>query len=414
MAARPLVQVHSVGGDKPTTRQLALPVVFQAPIRPDVVGEVYTNMAKNRRQPYAVSRLAGHQTSAESWGTGRAVARIPRVAGGGTHRAGQGAFGNMCRGGRMFAPTKTWRRWHRKISVAQRRFALVSALAASALPSLVLARGHRIEEIPEVPLVVSNSSVKDISKTKQGVSLLKALNAWADVEKVSDSKKMRSGKGKMRNRRYVKRRGPLVIYAKKTPLVQALKNISGVELCCVERLNLLQLAPGGHLGRFCIWIEDAFDRLDALYGSYTKASEKKNFKLPRAVMSNPDLNRIINSDEIQSALRPVVRLPKVRPLKKNPLKNLGVLIKLNPYAKTQRRNQLLLEEQRSKKKEEIVKAKREQRKKAKEIKKRRAAYYEALLSNPRIYEGVERVREEADFIPEEEETAPQDEDAGEE
>lgn len=51
-------------------------------------------------------RRAGHQTAAESWGTGRAVSRIPRVPGGGTHRAGQGAFGNMCRGGRMFAPTK--------------------------------------------------------------------------------------------------------------------------------------------------------------------------------------------------------------------------------------------------------------------------------------------------------------------
>lgn len=37
----------------------------------------------------------GHQTSAESWGTGRAVARIPRVRGGGTHRSGQGAFGNV-------------------------------------------------------------------------------------------------------------------------------------------------------------------------------------------------------------------------------------------------------------------------------------------------------------------------------
>jgi len=53
-----------------------------------------------------VYNRAGHQTAAESWGTGRAVSRIPRVPGGGTHRAGQGAFGNMCRGGRMFAPTK--------------------------------------------------------------------------------------------------------------------------------------------------------------------------------------------------------------------------------------------------------------------------------------------------------------------
>ena len=56
---------------------------------------VHTNMRKNKRQPYAVSAIAGHQTSAESWGTGRAVARIPRVRGGGTHRSGQGAFGNV-------------------------------------------------------------------------------------------------------------------------------------------------------------------------------------------------------------------------------------------------------------------------------------------------------------------------------
>ena len=75
--------------------QTPLPVIFRAPIRSDVVHFVHTNMAKNRRQPYAVNKMAGHQTSAESWGTGRAVARIPRVSGGGTHRAGQGAFGNV-------------------------------------------------------------------------------------------------------------------------------------------------------------------------------------------------------------------------------------------------------------------------------------------------------------------------------
>ena len=117
-------------------------------------------MAKNKRQPYAVSEKAGHQTSAESWGTGkwhsianlnenlyitryypfnmvgaiciperpadtlfpigRAVARIPRVSGSGTHRAGQAAFGNMCRSGRMFAPTKVWRKWHQKINLNQK------------------------------------------------------------------------------------------------------------------------------------------------------------------------------------------------------------------------------------------------------------------------------------------------------
>ncbi len=88
----------SVFGDngKATDQPTALPAVFKAPIRTDVVQFVHTNMRKNKRQPYAVSSKAGHQTSAESWGTGRAVSRIPRVRGGGTHRSGQAAFGNVC------------------------------------------------------------------------------------------------------------------------------------------------------------------------------------------------------------------------------------------------------------------------------------------------------------------------------
>ena len=99
-AALPVVTVQ--GG----SATVALPEVFLSPIRPDIVNAVHTGLNKNDRQAYAVFNKAGHQTAAESWGTGRAVSRIPRVPGGGTHRAGQGAFGNMCRGGRMFAPTK--------------------------------------------------------------------------------------------------------------------------------------------------------------------------------------------------------------------------------------------------------------------------------------------------------------------
>lgn len=72
----------------PFISQIALPEVFLAPIRSDIVQTVHTGLAKNKRQAYAVSSKAGHQTAAESWGTGRAVSRIPRVPGGGTHRAG--------------------------------------------------------------------------------------------------------------------------------------------------------------------------------------------------------------------------------------------------------------------------------------------------------------------------------------
>ena len=154
-----------------------LPSVVTAPIRLDVVHFVHTNIRKNSRQAYAVAYASGEQTSAMSWGTGRAVARIPRVAGGGTGRSGQGAFGNMCRGGRMYAPTKIWRRWHRHVNVGQRRFAVVSALAASAVPALVQARGHRVDQVEEVPLVVKTG---DIKKTSQAVALLKAVrcSAW--------------------------------------------------------------------------------------------------------------------------------------------------------------------------------------------------------------------------------------------
>ena len=128
----------------------------------------------------------------------------------------------------MFAPTKTWRRWHRKINVNQRRFAVSSALAASAIPALVMARGHRVDEIPEVPLVVDNKSIDNIDKTKKVRELLESLKAFDDVEHADKSTQIRSGVGKMRNRRYVQRRGPLVVYNEKTPVVKALRYVHAV------------------------------------------------------------------------------------------------------------------------------------------------------------------------------------------
>merc|ERR1719438_746274 len=126
-----------------------MPQALLSPLRPDLVRYIHTNVSKNKRQPISVGAKVGYETAAESWGTGRAVARVPRAPGGGTHRAGQGAFGNMCRGGGMFNPTKTWRRWHRKTNVTQKRHALAAAIAASGVPALVMARGHSIDEVPE-------------------------------------------------------------------------------------------------------------------------------------------------------------------------------------------------------------------------------------------------------------------------
>ncbi|KAM0790112.1 60S ribosomal protein L4A [Microbotryomycetes sp. NB124-2] len=340
MASRPVVQVRSLEGESTST--LPLPAVFKAPIRNDVVAQVHKSVNKNRRQPYSVAENAGHQTSAESWGTGRAVARIPRVGGGGTHRSGQAAFGNMCRGGRMFAPTKIWRKWHVKVNQNQKRFATVSAVAATAVPSLVLARGHRIESVSEIPLVVS-SSIESVKKTKAAVAALQGLQAHADVTKVIASKKVRAGRGKARGRKHRQRRGPLVVYNEDNGIVKAFRNIPGVETCNVRSLNLLQLAPGGHLGRFVIWTEGAFGLLDEVYGTYEKgAALKKGYNLPLSKISNPDISRIINSDEVQSVVREAQSAVHKRPFtqKKNPLRNRAVLFRLNPYAKTAIRQSL--------------------------------------------------------------------------
>jgi len=332
-----------------------LPAVFRAPIRPDIVSFIHDQVAKNHRQPYAVSKEAGHQTSAESWGTGRAVARIPRVRGGGTHRSGQGAFGNMCRGGRMFAPTKTWRRWHRKVNIAQKRYAVCSAVAASGIPSLVMARGHVINEIPEVPLVV-NDKVEEFKKTKEAVVFLRRLRAWADIEKVTNSKRYRAGKGKMRNRRWKQKLGPLIIYNKDNGIVKSFRNIPGIEFQQVDRLNLLKLAPGGHLGRFCIWTESAFRKLDDIYGTWKSAAKaKSHWNLPMAKMTTADFGRLIRSEEIQKAVRPPKKVERLPRLKKNPLTNPRILFKLNPYAAVIKRAGILQQhrkEARSKKVEE--------------------------------------------------------------
>ncbi|KAK4478614.1 hypothetical protein RD792_014103 [Penstemon davidsonii] len=388
-AARPLVTVQFLDGDMATdggsaANSVPLPDVIKAAIRPDIVTFVHGQISNNSRQPYAVSKKAGHQTSAESWGTGRAVSRIPRVPGGGTHRAGQGAFGNMCRGGRMFAPTKIWRRWHRRVNVTQKRHAIVSAIAASAVPSLVLARGHQIEQVPELPLVISDSA-EGIEKTSGALKVLKQIGAIADVEKAKNSIAIRAGKGKMRNRRYISRKGPLVVYGSEgAKLVKAFRNIPGVDVAHVSRLNLLRLAPGGHLGRFIIWTKSAFEKLDEIYGTFDKPSEKKNgYVLPRTKMVNADLARIINSDEVQSVVKPIKKEVKRAPLKKNPLKNLNVMLKLNPYAKAAKRMALLAEAQRIKAKKEKLDKKRKQATKEEATASKSAgkAWYKTMISD---------------------------------
>jgi large subunit ribosomal protein L4e len=330
---RPVVAVQ---GEK---KSVAMPAVFAAPLRSDLIRLVHTNMAKNKRQAVANMYESGYDTAAASWGTGRAVARIPRVPGGGTHRAGQAAFGNMCRGGGMFAPTKTWRRWHRKTNTTQKRHAVAASIAASGVPALVMARGHTVDEVPELPLVVSPKALEGCEKTKKAVSVLKDMGLAEELLKIQKSKKLRAGRGKCRNRRWTQKKGPLVVYDEEAEadnqdaITRGFRNIPGVDLASVNRLNLLQLAPGGNFGRLVMWTEAAFKKLNKVFGTHKSGSLlKKGYVLPRPQMTNCDIARIVNSNEVQSVVEVAKEPVKCFRQKKNALKNASVMGRVCPAA----------------------------------------------------------------------------------
>merc|ERR1711935_1252481 len=225
MTNRPVVSVYNHEDGKELESGVAMPDVFSTPIRNDIVHYIHSRLAKNRRQGHAVYWEAGAEHSAESWGTGRAVARIPRISGSGTSRSGQATFGNMCRKARMFAPLKIWRKWHRRVNITQRRHAVASALAASAVAPLVMARGHQVQNVPELPLVLDNIKVPN---TKSLLTALNAVGLGDDLTKVRTHKSLRSGAGKYRNSKYVLRKGPLLVYGDDSAEIKrAARNLPG-------------------------------------------------------------------------------------------------------------------------------------------------------------------------------------------
>lgn len=107
------------------------------------------------------------------------------------------------------------------------------------------------------------------------VNTMNCLQNLCRFVQVKASRRLRAGKGKMRNRRFKQRKGPLIIYSKDQGISKAFRNIPGVNLLSVQNLNLLKMAPGAHVGRFCIWTKAAFSKLDEIYGTWTKASSRK-------------------------------------------------------------------------------------------------------------------------------------------
>lgn len=322
---RDTVNCYGIDGET-VEKQLEMPDVLRVPIRRDLVEDAFRCVRMDNRQPYAVSPIAGKQHSAHSWGTGRAMARVPRVSGSGTTRSGQGANANFCRKGRLAHPTKVIRRWQRKFNLNALRHAEAMALAATAIAPLVESRGHRIAGIKMIPLVVSNS-IKDIKSTKEAFEMLKRFGLADELAKVKDSKSVRPGKGKMRNRRYVMKKGLLIIYDSQSDAQRAFRNIAGVDLACVDSLSLLDLCPGGHLGRLVMWTLGAFEKLNEIYGQFGKeAPLRSGYFLPTNVVSKDDVESLFYTDEVQAFLD-VPNLIKYEKTSRRP----EVIESLNPY-----------------------------------------------------------------------------------
>jgi len=266
----------------------------------------------------------------------------------------------------MYAPKRVWRRWTRKTNLNKRRFAVASSVAATALTSLVQARGHRVNHLKELPLVV-DLDVK-VDKTKKAQELFKKLGLLDDVDASKDSKRIRSGIGKIRNRRFKQKTGPLVVHNGELEHLRAFRNLPGVEFSNVNSLSILKLAPGGHLGRLCVWTKSAFEHLNGLFGTNTSVSNRlrngKHWVLPRSCISNTDVESILTSDNIYNVLNNLPKVDVLKVKKGNPTKNNKLMSTLNPWLAHN-------EETRNKKKSEWNKSLESKRKTLNELLKKR-------------------------------------------
>ena len=126
---------------------------------------------------------------------------------------------------------------------------------------LVQSRGHAIEEVPQIPLIVTEE-LEALENTKEVIEFFEKIGVIKDVQRVKKSKKVRAGKGKRRGRKYKKAKGPLIVISEDQGILKAAKNIAGVEICNIRNLNAELLAPGTHPGRLTIWTKSAIKTLE--------------------------------------------------------------------------------------------------------------------------------------------------------
>ncbi len=253
-------EVPVYGLDGEVVDKVRLPDIFKVPVRKDLIRRAVLALRTSRLQPKGTDPLAGKRTTAESWGVGYGIARVPRIKGG--RRA---AFVPQAVGGRRAHPPRVDKKIREYINRKEKRIALLSAIAATAYRYFVARRGHRVEQVKTLPIVAVDE-LEALTRTREVKEFLKKVGAWPDVERAHDGIRIRAGKGKMRGRRYKKPKSLLIVVKEDRGIVKAARNLPGVDVATVDVLNVELLAPGGEPGRLTIYTRSALQALQEKYG----------------------------------------------------------------------------------------------------------------------------------------------------
>jgi len=251
------VNVYTMEGE--VKEEIELPAIFNEEFRPDLIKRAVISSQTARIQPWGTNPMAGKRTSAESWGSGRGAAMVPRIKNG-----SKAAFIPQAIGGRRAHPPRPQKVYHEKINIKERRFAIRSAVAATTNQNLVEERGHIVGNVPQLPLIIDDD-FESIKKTKETREIFKSLGIFDDVARAKKNTKIRAGKGKTRGRKYKKAKGPLIVVANDKGISLGARNHAGVDVVAVENLNAELLAPGTHPGRLTVFTKSAIEKLGGLF-----------------------------------------------------------------------------------------------------------------------------------------------------
>jgi len=238
-------------------RSLSLPSTFETPYRPDLIRQAVLAAQANRKQDYGPDPRTGFRNTAESFGSGRGMAHVPRTQVPGDSVARQVPQAVK---GRRAHPPKAEKDRGLEMNDKARRKAIRSAIAATADGDLVEERGHEFDDDLAFPVVVSDA-FEGLVKTQAVVDTLESLGVDADVERAEDNRTIRSGRGKSRGRKYRTPASILFVTSTESGPSKAARNLCGATVATASEVNAEDLAPGGHPGRLTIWTESAAEEV---------------------------------------------------------------------------------------------------------------------------------------------------------